>query len=112
MSRLPIFILIMLVGLAMMTLAGCEKVTSDIAGTPYVIEKEVSCTHAGICYRCTMRTNSRGELTNDCGIGFSMSCDGKQSAEVRITPHTRTWEKGSTDTYNVEEIVKRTGQCG
>ncbi len=84
-----------------------DKVVSSERGPTEMIEKQISCSYAGVCYASGI--NFDGSVGYK--FGFHASCPGDQQARVGITGVTRTHESGKVSVQEEEEVLERLTAC-
>lgn len=92
--------------LAALTLSACDEETSREVYKSYTETRDISCTYSGFCYDCGIDWD--GDYS--CGFRYT-SCDGHQSATVRVTPFETFHKSGKVRQHEDILILTRTGPC-
>lgn len=92
---------------ALLTLAGCDKEVSRTPHESYVQNQRVSGHHFSYCFTCMPGFDGK----MDCRLKASTMCPCSYPAEVRVTPYTITYESGKTREYSSTQVIKQLGSC-
>lgn len=85
----------------------CEKPISRTEGEPFIEEREVLCTHAGICMTCLPGFDGKFS----CGVEFSPMCQGRKKSLVKVTPIIKKYKNGEEVQAEEIEWVKDLTEC-
>jgi hypothetical protein len=90
--------------------AGCDSMTQvsrTPLGSPRQETRSQSCSYAGLCQACELRTNGKTK----CFLGYHQSCDGHRDARVNIQDFTVRYKDGHSDTESTESVASFLTDC-
>lgn len=92
------------IGAALLVVA-CDAEVKREPQPSYAAQRDVDCNYSGFCWG----RDSYGD--GEYSYSFHWMCDGKQLADVTLTPYKVTYESGKSSMITESHVDRVVGQC-